>query len=96
MRHAANAIRTLQDMYHYTTQELIMIDIITAAIAASVQTGSIHWLSADGDPAALECYREALYAECDDHVEDIAGDDGRFDDFWGELDGEPWRIRLSH
>jgi hypothetical protein len=96
MGHAANAIRTLQDMYHYTTQELIMIDIITAAIAASVQTGSIHWLSADGDPAALESYREALYAECDDHVNDVLGDDGHYDDFWGQLAGQTWRICVSH
>jgi hypothetical protein len=69
---------------------------VTAAIADSIHTNSIQFLSADGDPAALECYREALYAECDDHVDDVLGDDGRYDDFWGQVDGQTWRIRVSH
>jgi hypothetical protein len=69
---------------------------VNAAIAASVQTSSIQWLAAEGDASALDCYRDALYSECDDHVDDVLGDDGRYDDFWGTLDGQTWRICVSH
>jgi hypothetical protein len=69
---------------------------VAAAIAESIRTDSIAWLYAEGDPDALDCYRDTLYAECDDHVEDVTGADGRYDDFWGEADAQAWRICLSH